>query len=569
MHGLLIFSLFIGSAFNSYVYMPVDTISFKECKVLGNTVNFLISETNIKELPYNLNDDFLIDVIERNDYLLQNHIAWIDCHTYETKFYLKEIKSHSINVASKRLLIINPFDNNRIIKSLEMLQYLQLDNAFTAYISLLILIVSITLLISIVFCHKFEFKPCHIVEKRFAFINIFSWEYLINKLKRIRVQNSIMKSKRSRNKSDDDTSKYRDSIKNSEQNAMRNKLEEELITLKTNEKILISAYFSKLRNHFKIEEDNISTTSSNIIHYTSKKRKSKRKKKGTQKSSMSKQLQTFVEKEELSVESHADNELNYNSNDYIFISEGDYKPKDSSDGNSQRDTSQLSVSTSEIDSTDSNSSVVICPITALSFKNMILVQIKNSANYISIFYQSNRVMNTPDIIFFSAFKLLLLFYISALLSPCDIEYSDTYKISKEYLFSIDSIKVYLACCVISLPFTTLIYWMLKKRIIDSAYSEELILQTERYFWLYHIIAYVIVILIGILGLINTTWISIYNLNNRISNTFYYDFITIFVFEISIRQAVLIIIPSIIYLKIFEDSTITFCKKGLILITWFL
>lgn len=574
MHKVLFVIFLIGTTSSVRIFLPKDIEQFEMCKEFGDTAHILTLSTSTElELPYTLDNKNHYIKIVKSDMVANQSKIWLECISSGSKCFLIESVINTIRESRRlRLLLVNPFENNRIIESFEVLQYLRLENAFTIYITLLILIVSITLLVTIIFCHKFEYKAFQIVEKRFAFTNIFSWEYLINKLKRIRVQNSVMKSRRSRKRSEDDTSKYRDSVKNSEQNEMRSKLEEELITLKTNEKILISAYFSKLRNHFKIEEDNISTTSSNIIHYTSKKRKSKRKKKrSTIKPLSSNQLQTLVETEESKVsDSHADNEHNEKENDdKIFVNEVSYTVKDKQDSNSLHDNSLISVSTSEMESTDSNSSIVVCPITAISFKNMIIVQINNSANYISIFYPSNRIMNIPDIIFFSAFKLLLLFYISALISPCDLEYSDTYRISKEYLFSFESIKVYLASIIISFPLTSLIYWMLKRRIVDTAYTEQWINKTERDFWLLHIFAYVIIICIGIVGLVNTTWISVYNLQNRISNTFYYDFTAILLFEVSIRQALLIVIPAVIYLKIFEDSTITIFKKALILISWFL
>lgn len=459
----------------------------------------------------------------------------------------------SFNLINQAVSINNPFDkgSNRFINSLDFLSVLNFNNIMIIYMfvfSLLILVISY---ISFAICFKIRIKKYEMVDREFTLFQKISWVYLIFKLKFIRNQTYIRTMHRSvsRNSSTQDTSfvKYNENLINLEgqcNTPKKKDVKEDLLTLKTNEKILISAYFNKLRAIFHIEEENISMQDENLYCHYSSNRESKPK-------------EDLLLKTILESSSNKDNDTNLMTIQDTAVDKSRY-----------RQSSVSSYVSSEISSeNDWDENQVITPITCISIGTMLKIVIKNSINIISIFYSDNKIMNNIHIIVFYFFKLYIAFFISSLISPCNISTigNNDNMIYKHYLFSLNSIVIASICILISFPINFLMINLLKIQSCSDICKFEL---KEKKFKRNHIIAGIIISLVCLLGIINTLFISISNNTNMRCNTFYYDMIIIIFYEVIIKQFVSIIFRCFIYLNIFKDSSIDCCKKSCIWITYF-
>lgn len=470
-------------------------------------------------------------------------------------------KSETVINFNSDIYINNPFSPNtyRFIYDISIFDSISFHSSILFFIILTLFLIFLIIHKICKSCHHINESIIYQVEREFTFRERFSWTFLISKLKFIRTQTN-MNIHQSEILVDDD------SIQRFNENIFYGadwKIEDDMITSLTNEKILINSYFNKMREVFNIDEEKLSVLSYDMYCDFSHKKK-KRDNENTLKNSIL--LKSISDSLDFNTNSNMNNQFEPCNNTQKNTSNTKTKTIMSLSSNNSNRSSRFSNDTSS--SLDKN--IVITPITFRSFKQMLTIVVGNSITIVSLFSLDNKILNHSDMILFFFFKFTFCIYMSTLISPCNIPHSSDasfYDYSFKYILSLSNIINSILCILFFIPIGFLTIKLLKKQSIGNISEENFALKKRNYNYK-HFIGYILIYIIFSLGLFNSIWICLLNNETNVINTFFFDMIIIFIFEIIISPLVELGFKVIVYLLIFQNSNIGIFKKGLILLTFF-
>lgn len=473
-------------------------------------------------------------------------------------------------------IINNPFNSSsyRFINDFYIFLEFSLKNSNLLILSLIIFFILIISLLTIFIFHVFfqeRLIKTTAVEREFSFIDKFSWIFLISKLKFLRTQMRISNLSIKEVIYNEDEDLKQNEYRKYQENLFYGaewKMNNDFVIYETNQKILISAYFAKLREVFKINEENLSVLSEDLYYNFSEDKKKERKIDEVNKESK--------ENQNLSNKVYLLNNLKMTNNEEVLLSEdiiskneisNKIKEKDilkvkysSSIKTRKTDFSALSSDTYNTHISDENENIVIMPITFSLFKEMFSIVSKNSICLISCLYKNNLLMNFTDLILIFSFKIYFYISISSLISPNNIP-------ENEYFFSFSNIISSVICFLVYIPFGFLIEKLLKKQKIGNLSEETVTLKIKRYN-LFHILGYLLLIVLSFLMITNSIWVCLYMIKTISEYNVLLDISFLLIFDFIFLSLLSISFKSIVYLMIFKSSNVDCFKKFLIFLTFF-